>query len=213
MLRPSHVSRLTSHLSRLTFPVSTVALVLVGACGGGPGKPATAPDPRVPKQVLALSQLFMLEMSGIPPEDTVVTFPAGQARVIILRHGPPDNTVFAQLTFPDSVFPVNGVADSVTVVVHPRPGIYSVDLAMTVVPARGATIRFKYPVHFSAPREAIQRYGSRGRFERSLSIGVLADGTNYALLNSLRPASDNLEAAVPGPGTYIVAAPKEAGSR
>jgi len=155
----------------------------------------------------------VLEMSGIPPEDTVVTFPAGQARVIIIRHGAPDNTVFAQLTFPDSVFPTKSASDSVTVVVHARPGVYAMDVAMTVIPARGATIRFKYPVHFSAPRDAIQRYGSRVRFERALSIGMLAEGNNYAMLNSLRPASDNLEAAVPGPGTYIIAAPQEVVSR
>ncbi len=147
-------------------------------------------------------------MSGIPPEDTLVTFAVDQPRVVILRHGAPDNTVFAELTFPDSVFWSEGGPDSVTVVVRPRPGIYAMDLAMTVVPGRGATIKFKYPVHFSAPREALERYGSNARFEQALSVGMLADGTNYALLPSLRPASDNLESALPGPGTYVVTAPR-----
>ncbi len=82
-------------------------------------------------------------------------------------------------------------------------------LAMTVIPARGATIKFKYPVHFEPPRDAVTRYGSLARFEQALAVGMLADGTNFALLPSLRPASDNLEAALPGPGTYMVAAPRD----
>lgn len=185
-------------------------LALLGACGGPP-RPAAAPDPRIPTQVLPASRLYFLEMSGIPPEDSVVTFPVGERRVIILRHGAPDNTVFAELTFPDSVFRTEGAPDSVTVVLRPRPGLYAIDLAMTVIPGRGATIRFKYPVHFSAPRDAVARYGGTGRFEQALAVGMLADGTNYALLPSRRPASDNLESALPGPGTYVVAAPREGG--
>ena len=188
--------------------VATAGLVLATACGGGSSKPSTAPDPRIPKEVLPLSRLFVLEMSGIPPEDSMLTFSVTQPRVLILRHGPPDNTVFAELSFPDSVFWTEGGPDSVTVVVRARPGVYALDLAMTVVPERGAKIRFKYPVHFSASLDAVQRYGTAGRFERALSVGMLADGTNYALLTSLRPASDNLESALPGPGTYVVAAPR-----
>jgi hypothetical protein len=175
---------------------------------GGSGKPATVPDPRIPKEVLPTSQLFLLEMSGIPPEDSMVTFPVNQPRVVVVRHGSPDNTVFAELNFPDSVFWTKDGPDSVTVVVRPRPGVYAMDLAMTVIPNRGATIRFKYPVHFIASLEAVQKYGTPGRYERALAVGMLADGSNYAMLNSLRPASDNLEAALPGPGTYVVAAPR-----
>lgn len=186
--------------------MATFAALGLG-CGGS-AQPATAPDPRIPKVVLPTSRLFVLEMSGIPPEDSIVTFAVTQPRVIILRHGAPDNTVFAELTFPDSVFWSEGGPDSVTVVVRARPGIYAMDLAMTVIPNRGALIKFKYPVHFSAPREAVERYGSAGRFEQALSVGMLADGTNYALLPSLRPASDNLESALPGPGTYVVTAPR-----
>jgi hypothetical protein len=186
--------------------VATAAALGLGC--GGPLRPTTTPDPRIPKEVLPASRLFLLEMSGIPPEDSMVTFAVTQPRVIILRHGAPDNTVFAELTFPDSVFWSDGGPDSVTVVLRPRPGIYAMDLAMTVLPGRGATIKFKYPVHFSAPREAVQRYGSNARFEQALSVGMLADGSNYALLPSLRPASDNLESALPGPGTYVVTAPR-----
>jgi hypothetical protein len=193
--------------------VATLTALWLGAGCGGSSRPATAPDPRIPKEVLPANRLFTLEMSGIPPEDSIVTFPVTQPRVIILRHGAPDNTVFAELTFPDSVFWSTGGPDSVTVVVRARPGLYAMDLAMTVIPNRGATIKFKYPVHFSAPRDAVTRYGSTARFEQALSIGMLADGSNYALLPSLRPASDNLESALPGPGTYVVMAPKEVEGR
>ncbi len=186
---------------------TTLALLFAVACGG-PSRPATAPDPRIPREVLPTSRLFVLEMAGIPADDSMVTFAVTQPRVIILRHGAPDNTVFAELTFPDSVFWTEGGPDSVTVVLRPRPGLYAIDLAMTVLPGRGATLKFKYPVHFSAPREALERYGSAARLEQVLAIGMLADGTNYALLPSLRPASDNLESALPGPGTYVVTAPR-----
>ena len=98
--------------------------------------------------------------------------------------------------------------DSVTVVVRPRPGIYGLDIASTVIPRAGATIRFKYPVHFSPPVEALRRYGSASRYEHAMAIAVLTDGANYALLPSRRPALDNLESALPGPGTYLAAAPR-----
>jgi len=187
---------------------ATVGLVAGLACGRVTSPASPAPDPTIPTQILPASRLFVLEMSGIPPEDTVLTFAVDQPRVIILRHGAPDNTVFVELSFPDSVFRVPDGPDSVTVVVRPRPGIYGVDIATTVIPRRGATIRFKYPVHFAPPVEALQRYGSPTAFERALALAALTDGANYALLPSRRPASDNLESALPGPGTYLVAAPR-----
>jgi hypothetical protein len=195
-------------IRRTTIGVATVGLLAALGCGRAAGPISTTPDPRIPTQVLPLSRLYVLEMSGIPPEDTIVTFPVDQPRVIILRHGAPDNTVFVELGFPDSVFRVPDGPDSVTVVVRPRPGVYAVDIATTVVPRRGATIRFKYPVHFTPPLDALRRYGTAGRFERALAISSITDGTNYALLPSERPASDNLQSALPGPGSYVVAAPR-----
>ena len=198
---------------RLAAPPLATALVLGAiACGGGVSGAPTPKDVAKPTVVLPPDQVLTLEASGIPPEDTVITFQTGQPRSIILRHGEPDNTVFVELTFPDSAFavPKDSLAprDSVTVVVRPRPGLYAVDIASTIMPQRGATIRFKYPVHFAAPNEAIVRYGTRGRYERALMIGTIVDGTNYGMLPSDRPASDNLRAAITGPGTYIVAAPR-----
>jgi hypothetical protein len=150
----------------------------------------------------------VLEQAGVPPEDTVVTFRAGEPRTIVLRHAPPDNTVFVELVFPAKAFGDSGRSDSVRVTVHPRPGLYAVDVASSMLPAPGAVIRFKYPVHFSAPLGALTRYGSATRYERQLTIAALVDSTNYALLRSTRPASDNLAAPLDRPGTYLVAAPR-----
>lgn len=197
--------RLSQAISRAALLLATAA---TAACGRPSAQPAPVAGPAGTTRVLPLDRLYVLEMTGIPPEDTVVTFAAGTPRVIVLRHGVPDNTVFVELTFPDSAFRRDGGPDSVTVVVRPRPGLYALDLATTVVPRPGATIRFKYPIHFAAPLAALARYGSRARYERALAIGTLIDGTNYALLASTRPASDNLQAALPGPGTFVVAAPR-----
>lgn len=166
--------------------------------GGGTAEDGT------PRE-LELSQLYVLEMRGIPPEDTVVTFRSGQTRSLVLRHGPPDNAVFVELHFPDSVFRGDQFPESVTVTIKLRPGVYGLDLAFSANPRRGATIRFKYPVHFTAPVAAIQKYGSAVRFERSLRVVRRIEGDRFALLASDRPASDNLRSAMPGPGTYLVA--------
>lgn len=187
---------------------ATAALLAVAACGraGGPAAGQPSPDD-LPKE-LPLARLYVLEMSGIPPEDTTVTFRAGQPYSVILRHGAPDNSVFVELTFPAAVFGDSTSLDSVTVAVHPRPGIYAVDVTTTLPPDKGATIRFKYPVHFSPPLEAVSHYGSAVQLERALSIARLEEGTNYELLRSTRPSVDNLEAPLAGPGTYLVAAPR-----
>jgi hypothetical protein len=194
---------------RHALALAATALSAGLACGRVTPAPAPAAGGiEGATQVLPLSALYVLEMAGIPPEDTMVTFPAGQRRTIVLRHGPPDNTVFAEVSVPDTAFLGPDAPDSVTVVVRPRPGLYALDLASTALPRGGLTLRFKYPVHFAAPLAAIQRYGSTARYERALAIGALVDGANYALLASTRPASDNLEARIPGPGTYVVAAPR-----
>ncbi len=159
-------------------------------------------------QVLPLDQLFVLEMAGIPPEDTVVTMPTGAARAIILRHGSPDNTTFVELYFDADAFDRPGRPDSVTVTVHPRAGVYGVDIALSSEPARGASLRFKYPIHFSAPIAALGKYGGTARYERALRVVRLMSGNGYGLLTSDRPSSDNLRSALPGSGTYLVAAPR-----
>ncbi len=179
------------------------------ACGGRqptPGTEGTAPP--LPNQVLSLDQLYTLEAAGVPPGDTAVTFPAGTARHVILRHGPPDNTVFAELIFPAGVFGGINHPDSIHVSVRPRPGIYGVEFACDAPLGPGARLVFKYPVHFSAPVGAQQRYGTPVLFERALSIARLLPDGRYQLLPSTRPAADNLEAALTESGTFLVAAPR-----
>jgi len=184
-------------------------LLTAVACGGG--KPTTGTEGTVQplaNQVMSLEQLYTLEAAGVPPGDTSVTFPAGTARHVILRHGPPDNTVFAELIFPAGVFGGINHPDSVRVSVKPRPGIYGVEFACNVPLGPGARLVFKYPVHFSAPVGAQQRYGTPVAFERALSIARLLPDGRYLLLPSTRPAADNLEAPLAESGTFIVAGPR-----
>jgi hypothetical protein len=178
---------------------------MTAACGGRAatsGGQQAAPSPRV----VPLARAIVLETAGSPPPDTSVTFSAGEPRTIILRHGPPDNVVFAELIFPASAFADSGRA--VRVDLRPRPGIYGVDLAATL-PLRGsAIIVFKYARYFSAPARARAVYGSDVAFERALAVGELQPGGMLNLLPSTRPSSDNLSAAIRAAGRYLVAAPK-----
>jgi hypothetical protein len=144
----------------------------------------------------------------VPPEDTAVTLATGALRRIILRHGAPDNTVFAELTFPAECFAGPGTPESVTVEIRPRPGVYGIDVTSTVPPGPGAWVRFKYPVHFAAPVAALARYGSTARLERALAIATRLEGGQWRLLPSERPASDNLQAPLGSSGTYLVVAPR-----
>ncbi len=180
--------------------------MLGGACGPGTAPAGTATDP-VPTPALPLARLYLLEMTGIPADDTTVTFRTGTPRTIILRHGPPDNAPFVEIRFSAESL-LAAAPESVTVTVRPRAGIYGVDITASFPPGPGSTVRFKYPVHFAAPVEALARYGSRARFERALSVVYLIAGDQYRLLESARPGPDNLEARLRGTGTYLVAAPR-----
>lgn len=167
------------------------------------------PSGAVVTQTLPLSALYVLEMSGIAPADTVLEIAPADARLIMMRHGQPDNTEFAILRFPAKVFTPPPGRDSVRISVRPRPGVYGVELTTDAPFGNGAKIVFKYPIHFSAPVGARQAYGSLVRLERALSVAQLQPDGRYALLVSTRPASDNLEAPLSGPGTYLVVAPRE----
>lgn len=126
---------------------------------------------------------------------------------MLLRHAPPDNTVFAELSLPAQLFPAGSV-DSIRLRVEARPGVYGVTITCTPAFPEGAVLTFKYPVHFAAPQDARQKYGNAAQFERALGIGVREADGRYRLLPSSRPAADNLSATIPGPGVYLVAAPR-----
>jgi hypothetical protein len=148
----------------------------------------------------------LLELSGPPPNDTTLNVPRHARRVVILRHGPPDNLTFAEVSFPAGAFGAGG-GDSVRVSLHPRPGIYGLDIE-TAAPLDSARVTFKYAVHFSAPAEALRIFGNRFAFERALAIARLLPDSAVTFLASTRPASDNLSAAIASAGSYVVGAPR-----
>jgi hypothetical protein len=201
---PSAISQWTRHWATWLGAASLGAIL---ACGARqPLSTGTPPAPTVAR-VLPLARVIVLETSGPPPSDTSVTFTAGEPRTILLRHGPPDNIVFARLTFSADAFPDSG--QSVKVDIHPRPGVYGIDLA-TSHPLRekGASLVFEYSRFFSAPARARQVYGSDLAFERALAIGRLLPDAHIELLPPFRPAADDLGAELPSPGSYLVAAPQ-----
>jgi hypothetical protein len=178
----------------------------IAACGS---KGANTPRPKsVITETLPVDQLYLLEAGGVPPADTSVTFKTGEQRTVIMRHPAPDNGVFAELIFPEDVFPKGGPEDSVTVQASVRPGLYGLDISSTVEADKPGIVRFKYPVHFSAPQGALAKYGSAVRYELLLQIARQIEDGRYALYRSTRRASDNLEAPMVLPGRFVVGAPR-----
>lgn len=154
--------------------------------------------------------MYLLETAGVPPDDTALYVTPGTRRVVVLRHGPPDNLIFADVTLPalpgDTTRPP---PDSVELAVRPRPGVYGVDVEIgSLVLPPGTTVTFEYPVHFSAPEDARRRYGSDEAFEAALAVGQLLPDGGIRFLVSTRPAADNLRAVLPEPGSYVVGAPR-----
>lgn len=193
-----------------TWRTAASALAVAALTQGCGRATAAGTNPAAPLPVtvskLRLSQVYVLESGGVPPADTSVTIQPGQHRVVILRHEPPDNSDFVQLDFPATTFKTAEVPVRVTV--RPLPGIYGVTVESSAPIGPDATITFKYPVHFTAPAEALKRFGGAGMFERMLNIGRDTGGGLYGFVDSTRPASDNLSAPLPSAGAYIVAAPR-----
>ncbi|MGH7580395.1 MAG: hypothetical protein ACREM9_09515 [Gemmatimonadales bacterium] len=175
------------------------------ACGGSrsSGDPAAEPTG---VRVVPLPEAIVLETSGPPPPDTTVTFTAGERRIIVLRHGPPEYIVFAELNFPPPAFAEHG--REVRVDVRPRPGVYGLEVVTSLPIRDSATVVFKYPRYFAAPVRARAVYGSDVAYERALAIGQVMTGGMLALLPSTRPAPDLLQGPLPGAGIYLVAAPQ-----
>jgi hypothetical protein len=178
---------------------------MVWACGSQRIEPATTPDagPTVAR-VVPLARAIVVETSGPSPSDTSVSFVAGSERVIILRHGPPENIVFAELSFSAGAFGDSGQV--VTAEVRPRPGVYGLDLSLSVPLQSAATLAFYYARYFSAPARARQLYKSDVAFERALSVGRVLSENQIELLPSRREELDHVSASIPGPGSYLVAA-------
>jgi hypothetical protein len=148
----------------------------------------------------------VLETSGPPPSDTSVSFIAGTNRVIVMRHGPPENIVFARITFPAAAFGDSG--QLVSVDLRPRPGVYGLDMSTSIAPGSGVTVVLEFARYFSAPARARQVYRSNAAFEGALAVGRLLPDNNIELLPPTETEIDKVGAVVPGAGSYLVAAPQ-----
>jgi len=191
---------------RSVGPSVRLSVLLVG-CGGGTVTQVIDPTVTPLSPPLPVAQVFILESWGTAPNDTVVSWLASEPRVIVLRRAPPDNNLFGRIDFPPgSVTPRQG--DSATVRVRLTPGLYGVDVITTDEMKDGAQIVFSYAIHFTAPAAARQVYGSEIRFERFLGVGRLDGDSTLVFLDSYRPGSDLLTSPLPGPGRYLVAAPR-----
>lgn len=171
-----------------------------------PGVEGPAQGP--PLRSYAASEVFIVEVFGAQAPDTAVTFAAAQGRAIVLRHGPPDNTVFAEVDLPANALAAGG-KDSVTLAIRPVPGVYGVTLESAAALTLPITLTFKYPVHFGAPADSRTRYATDFLFEQALAVALVdGDGTQFQTLRSTRPASDNLQAVVSALGRYQLVAPR-----
>jgi hypothetical protein len=179
---------------------------VLGACGSPrpSATPAAAPPPAA--RILPVAQAIVLETVGPPPSDTSVTFVAGTPYIIMMRHGPPENIVFARITFPPRAFGDSG--QLVSVDLRPRPGVYGLDISTSIPPRSGFTVSFEYARYFSAPARALQVYRSSAAFERALLVGRLVPENNIELLPPVDEEIDKVSATVPGAGSYLVAAPQ-----
>ena len=167
--------------------------------------PTQGPAPRS----YTADQVFTVEVFGAQAPDTAVTFAAAEARSIVLRHGLPDNTVFAEVDLPANAMTAPGGRDSVTLSIRPVPGVYGVviesDGALTVP----ILLTFKYPMHFGVPADSRTRYTTDFLFEQALAVALVeGEGSRFQTLRSTRPASDNLQAVVSVLGRYQLVAPR-----
>ncbi len=185
--------------------ILSCCILLLAACGGRRrAEPAPLPGQTgTTLGTLPAASVVELEVAGAQPSDTTVTAQAGIPRTVVVRHGFPDNAVFAEVRFDSLAF--SGGSD-VTITVRPLPGLYGVTIE-TSHPFATATLTFHYAVHFLAPAEARVTHGSNIAFERTLAIGRL-DAEQVTFITSHRPATDLLRAEITQSGTYLVGAPR-----
>jgi hypothetical protein len=176
------------------------------ACGGSRSSSDGSAGAPSGIRTFPVADAIVLETAGPPPSDTTVTFIAGEPRTIVLRHGPPEYIVFAELVFPPPAFAERG--REVRVEVRPRPGVYGLDVATSLPIRDSATVVFKYSRYFASSAKARAVYGSDVAYERALAVGRLLPGGMLGLLPSTRPFPDLLRAPLPAAGSYLVAAPQ-----
>ncbi len=203
MTRPRGHSSRTRSNARLW---AVLALAVAAGCGGRRNVNTSVRPEETAERTLPQTDVWVLEAGGTPPDDTTLTLTAGQARVVVLRNGPPDLTTFAVLVFPDSALKAPE-GTPIELALSVRPGVYGLDISSKAETA-GARIIFKYARHFEAPIAARKKYGSDAAFEKELAIGRLDDDGSILLLPTRRPDEDNLSAPIRGNGSYVVAGPR-----
>jgi hypothetical protein len=199
------VGAISRHLRGGATRLSLIGVVAAAGCGGRKPVQANSDATLTAPKTVPLARALVLETSGPPPSDTTVTFRAGDVRIIVLRHGPPENILFANLAFAADAFADSG--QTVQVEIHPRPGVYGLEFSTSLpLRPRGASLTFGYARFFSAPARARQVYGSDAAYQRALAVGRILPDNRLELLPSSRPAADILEAELPSSGSYLVGA-------
>jgi hypothetical protein len=156
---------------------------------------------------VALSAVWILERSGASPPDTVVTFRAGAGRTIVMRHGAPDNAIFAIIEVAADTAR-RASADSVVLRLSPSPGRYGVDLQSSDSTLKGIRLTFSYATHFQEPSEALSRYPTPAQFEFQTAAARLIGAEQLQFVVGDRPAADMIRFNVTGNGTWLLAARK-----
>ncbi len=154
-----------------------------------------------------VGQVWILEQAGPSPTDTSVTFLASEGRRIMIRHGAPDNAVYAIIDIPAAaIAPTRG--DSAIVTVAPLPGRFGLDITSPGAIGPGVVVTFSYATHFRQPSDADARYASATRFEQSMGAARLDGASTVDFIDSQRPAADMMRFSLPAAGTFVLAAPR-----
>jgi hypothetical protein len=126
---------------------------------------------------------------------------------VVLRHGPPDNAIFAIIRFaPGALKPQTGTMAHV--IVHPIPGRVGIELLSPDTFGAEARVTISYAIHFQAPSDAVAKFGSAGRFEQALAAArTLPDG-RLQFLRTDRPAADMVSFDVNTSAVYLLATPR-----
>ncbi len=196
---------------KLTAAPLLGTFLLLTACGGsgGPSAGALPAEPTGPQVVGELSRTAadLVEFGGIAPNDTVLVVKKGEARTLVLRHGPPDRAEFLQLDLPATVFADAG-KDSIRVTVACRPGVYGVDLSADAAWGPGAQLAFKYAVHFYPPNGSVRKYGTLTEVAKRLVVAKRDRNGNFTTYYTTQPGPDIARAFIPGEGSWVMVVAK-----
>lgn len=156
---------------------------------------------------IPVDQAWILDQSGPTATDTTVRFDPAKPRTVMLRHGSPDNAIYAIVDVPAGAI-TPGPGDSASITIHPTPGRYEITISTVGALTAPLLVTFSYATHFQAPSDALARYPSPTRFDQAMGAGVLEDPGMIRFLPTTRPAADLMQFAVSAPGTFLLAAPK-----